>query len=97
MQKGPFSFTLIPATKFQPALTFLVRLGGWQTSTGYRSQEIRYEPLLSTDLQNWETAFNPIHNLIELPIPPAGFKYVTYLPDIEPTTKAFFSVTIDEQ
>lgn len=77
------------------AITFLIRLGGWQTGTGYATNEINYEPQCSTNLIHWSEHLRKIDNPSGLPVPPAGFKFVTYqLPGGE-FPKAFFRVAVD--
>lgn len=77
------------------AITFLIRLGGWQTGTGYATNEINYEPQCSTDLAHWSEHLRKIDNPSGLAVPPAGFKWVTYqLPEGEFPT-AFFRVAVD--
>lgn len=78
------------------AITFLIRLGGWRTETGYLTKELVYQPLGSIDLQNWESALEPMTNPTGLPVPPPGYKYVSYrLPNAN-LAKAFFKVEIEE-
>ena len=78
------------------SISFLIRLGGWRTQTGYLTQDLRYEPLTSSNLQGWESALRPVANPEGLPVPPAGFKYATYELENESQPKAFFRVNISE-
>ena len=76
------------------SLSFLIRLGGWRTETGYLYKEFSYEPKTSGDMENWSSVLKPIDNPAGLPIPPAGYKYLTYsLVDLN-QAKAFFKVDI---
>ena len=78
------------------SLSFLVRLGGWLTETGYTSRDLSYRPLTSENLENWGPISEPLTNPEGLPTPPLGYKYLTYSRLQEPNPKAFFKVDLVE-
>lgn len=78
------------------SISFLIRLGGWRTETGYLTNELTYEPFTSPDMVNWNTALKRTGNPESLPIPPAGYKYITFNLIDESQVRAFFKVDITE-
>ncbi|GHC56408.1 carbohydrate-binding protein [Roseibacillus persicicus] len=78
------------------AVTFLIRLGGWRTETGYLTKQFVYQPLGSPDLEEWEGPLEPVNNPAGLPVPPPGYKYVSYRIPGENLVKAFFKVEVEE-
>lgn len=80
-----------------PSLTFLIRLGGWHTETGYLSNEIAYNPQASRDLQSWEMELTVADNPGDLPVPPSGYKYLSYSLLNEAEARAFFRVEVSER
>ncbi|MGJ8725586.1 MAG: carbohydrate-binding protein [Roseibacillus sp.] len=78
------------------SISFLIRLGGWRTETGYLTKELTYGPQTAIDMEKWGTTLKPIGNPEGLPVPPPGYKYLTYSLVDESQTKAFFKVDIAE-
>ena len=78
------------------SISFLIRLGGWRTETGYFTKDLIYQPFTSSDLENWDPTLKLIENPEGLPVPPPGFKYFTYSLVDETQARAFFKVDISE-
>lgn len=86
-----------PINNTIPVTSFLIRLGGWRTESGYSTNELNYEPSSSTDLIEWHSALETTSNPSGLPVPSAGFKYVSYLFHESDRAKAFFKVQVEER
>lgn len=80
--------------KRYPAVTFLIRLGGWKTENGYVTNELCYEPVCSETVHTWDEPLVRVNNPPGLPVPPAGFKFATFRFDNNAPDKAFFRVNV---
>ncbi|MEM0895847.1 MAG: carbohydrate-binding protein, partial [Verrucomicrobiota bacterium] len=76
-----------------PAMSFRVLSGGTFTADGYEVIGITYTPEAAQDMSNWTEALTRIDNPSSLPVPPSGYKYVTYRLNT-PAACAFFRVEI---
>ncbi len=81
-------------TEVAPALSFLTRLGGSLTETGYRTNDFHYRPRGSRNLQNWELPLIKVDNPPNLPMPPAGYKYLSYRLLDEDESRAFLRIEV---
>ena len=95
-REDPFLNVLNNGENTSYSTSFLIRLGGWRTETGYLTKDFTYEPLTSVNAESWNPTLQLIENPEGLSIPPAGFKYVTYSLVNESQEKAFFRIDITE-
>ena len=78
-----------------PAVSFPVLLNGAYAADGsYTAFGTTYIPLVSSDLQTWSPGAVPAANPPGLPVPPPGYKYITYRA-ASPVSRLFFCLKIE--
>ncbi|MEM9079369.1 MAG: carbohydrate-binding protein [Verrucomicrobiota bacterium] len=92
----PFFSWTASENQTYPSVSFLVRLGGSLSQHGYVRDDLIYRPICSTDLNDWDDQLIFINNPLNLPVPPAGFKYLTFR-CTQQADRAFFRVNLQER